>query len=251
MEAQMAASFAVETGVAENEEFEFYGSTYWYNNPTGVNGLADGVMNVRVYKKMTTTFAAYDVDGVLQNWDVDVILRMGLLHGMNVSGDIFAYWGGGYEQVGTCKYLQDTQRTGNPIDLYLQPTQEEWLRETSFSKTDLGTFDFESSYLKVGNCENLGDGYAQARAPYAGFKTEKGGNIGTGECFYTWDNNYWGNVIDSRFRLAARFRGFANTGYCSARPLHANYAASSQSRNYAGSAQALLLQAGAAPTQSE
>ena len=248
MEAQMAASYAVETGVAEGEEFTFYGATYWYQNPTGVLGLADGEMNARVYKKMSQTFTAYDAEGAETSWDVEVILRMSLVEGMNLSGDIFAYWGGGYEQVGTVKYLQDTQRTGNPVALYMQPDQKLWERETAFSKTDLGTFGFESSYLKLGESENIGDGYAVRRQPYAPWKTEKGGGIGQGECMYVYDNNYWGNVINSRYRIAVRLRGHAYWSSCSARFLFAYNAASSATRYNAGSAQSLI---GAAPPQAE
>ena len=248
MEAQMAASYAVETGVAEGEEFTFYGGTYWYQNPTGVLGLSDGEMNARVYKRMAQTFTAYDADGVETSWDVEVVLRMSLVEGMNLSGDIFAYWGGGYEQVGTVKYLQETQRTGNPVSLYLQPDQKQWARETDFSKTNLGTFDFESSYLKLRDTENIGDGYATRRSPYAPWKTEKGGGIGQGECMYAYDNNYWGNVIDSRIRIAVRLRGNARHGHCSARFMYATYAASTTNRISAGSAQSLI---GEAPPQAE
>ena len=248
MEAQMAASYAVETGVAEGEEFTFYGATYWYQNPTGALGLADGEMNARVYKKMSQTFTAYDAEGAETSWDVEVILRMSLVEGMNLSGDIFAYWGGGYEQVGTVKYLQETQRTGNPVALYLQPDQKLWERETDFSKTDLGTFGFESSYLKLGESENIGDGYAVRRQPYAPWKTEKGGSIGQGECMYVYDNNYWGNVINSRYRIAVRLRGSAYWSICSARYLYASTAASHAHRSNAGSAQSLI---GAAPPQAE
>ena len=248
MEAQMAASYAVETGVPEGEEFAFYGGTYWYQNPTGALGLTDGEMNVRVYKKMSQTFTAYDAEGVETSWDVEVILRMSLVEGMNLCGDIFGYWGGGYEQVGTVKYLQDTQLTGNPVALYLQPDQKLWERETASSKTDLGTFGFESSYMKLGETENLGDGYAVKRHPYAPWKTEKGGGISQGECMYATDNNYWGNVIDSRYRIALRARGNANCSYCSSRNLNAYNAASYSTRYYGGSAQSLLS---ATPPQAE
>lgn len=248
MEAQMAASYAVETGVAEGDEFTFYGGTYWYQNPTGAMGLADGEMNVRVYKRMSQTFTAYDAEGAETSWDVEVILRMSLVEGMNLSGDIFAYWGGGYEQVGTVKYLQDTQRTGNPVSLYLQPDQTLWERETAFSKTDLGAFGFESSYMKLGETENLGDGYAVRRHPYAPWKTEAGGSISQGECMYASDNNYWGNVIDSRFRISLRARGIAAWTYCGTRLLNASAAASATARSSAGSAQSLL---GAALPQAE
>ena len=249
MEAQMAASFAVETGVAEGEEFEFYGGTYWYNNPTGVLGLNDGDMNVRVYKKMSQTFNAYDVDGAEQSWDVEVILRMSLIQGMSLSGDVFAYWGGGYEQVGTVKYLQETQRNGNPVDLYLQPDQEAWERETTVSKPDLGTFDFESSYLKVGAFNIVGNGYAKSRNPYGGLKTASGGSLSQGECYYCYDDNYWSNTLNTRCRIAARFRGNATYGYCSARYLIAYNFVSITYRYIAGSAQALIE--GATPPQAE
>ena len=249
MEAQMAASFAVETGVAEGEEFEFYGGTYWYNNPTGVLGLGDGDMNVRVYKRMSQTFNAYDSAGTSQSWDVEVVLRMSLIQGVSLSGDVWAYWGGGYEQVGTVKYLQETQRNGNPVDLYLQPDQTAWERETAFSKADLGTFDFEESYLKVGSFEIAGNGYAKSRNPYGGFKTASGGSISTGECFYCYDDNYWSNTLNTRCRIAARFRGHASFGFCSPRNLLASYAVSATTRNTAGSAQALIE--GATPPQAE
>src|SRR5699024_3416029 len=50
MESQMAAYFAVETGVSEGSEFESYGASYYYRNIVGVKGLADGEMKVKVYK---------------------------------------------------------------------------------------------------------------------------------------------------------------------------------------------------------
>ena len=194
-------------------------------------------MNVRIYKRMSQTFNAYDAEGASQSWDMEVILRMSLIQGVSLSGDVWAYWGGGYEQVGTVKYLQETQRNVNPVDLYLQPVQEEWERETAITKADLGVFDFESNYLKAGSFDIVGNGYASARNPYAGFKTEKGGSINQGECFYCYDDNYWNNTLNTRCRIAARFRGNANNGNCSPRYLNANNSASNTNRNIAGSAQ--------------
>ena len=246
MEAQMAASFAVETGVPEGQEFEFYGGTYWWQAPSGVSSLADGEMNVRVYKKMSQTFTAYDAEGAEQSWDVEVILRMSLMEGMNLSGDIFAYNGGGYEQVGTVKYLQETQRFGNPVDLYIQPDQTGWERETASTQNDLGTFGFEESYIKIGTFENLSDGYYKARVPFSGWKEESGGSISQGECCYGWTNNYWGNTLNQRVRIASRFRGAAYAGNCSPRYLYAPHAVTYATRTHAGSAQALI---GAAPPQ--
>lgn len=249
LESQMVASFAMETGVAEDTEFEFYGATYWYRNVTNAKGLQDGDMNVKVYKKMAQTFSAFDSTGAEQVWDVEVILRMSLIGGANLSGDVFAYWGGGIEAIGTHKIDVNVNRAGNPIDLYIEPDQTRWHSERSASKPNMGVFDFESAYSLVSRTTNLGNNYAAKRQPYTPWKTRIGGGIGTGESYYGYDSNYWGSVLDTRYRVGLRFRGYATVGYCSARIVSATYAATIAARFYAGSAQALL--AGAAPLQAE
>lgn len=246
MESQMAVSFAVETGVSENTEFDFYGYKYRYVSVPGTDGTAG--MNVRLYKNMNQTFNAYDAEGNETEWDVEVILRMSLYGGVNLSGDIFMYCGGGYEQVGTCQFTTSGSK-GNPIDLYLEPDQRKWHTEKTSSRDDLGTFDFERSYIKTGSCTNIGDGYSALRSSYSGWKQKVGGSISTGECYYTWDNNYWSTKLNQRTRLAARFRGYANSSSCSPRYFSANYAVSLTTRSYGGSAQALL--GSAAPLQAE
>ena len=249
MESQMVASFASETGIQPGVEFEFYGGTYWYENVPNASGLSEGGMNVRVFKRMSTTFNAYDSAGAEQSWDVEIILRMSLVGGMNLSGDIFAYWGGGSENVGTYEIDTNTSNIGNPVDLYIEPDQKKWHNETVVSKADKGVFDFESRYRKLGTYTNLGNSYVLKRQPYSCWKTENGGSISTGECHYVYDHNYWGSVLNSRYRIGLRFRGYASNGFCSARYVHASCVASSTSRSYAGSAQALI--AGAAPLQAE
>lgn len=246
MESQMAVSFAVETGVSENTEFEFYGYKYRYVSVPGTDGTAG--MNVRLYKKMNQTFNAYDAEGNETEWDVEVILRMSLYGGVNLSGDIFMYCGGGYEQVGSCQFTTSGSK-GNPIDLYLEPDQRKWHTEKTSSRDDLGTFDFERSYIKTGSCTNVGDGYSALRSSYSGWKQKAGGSISTGECYYTWDNNYWSTKLNQRTRIAARFRGYALHSSCSPRYLYAAYAVSYTYRIYGGSAQALL--GSAAPLQAE
>ena len=223
MESQMAVSFAVETGVSENTEFEFYGYKYRYVSVPGTDGTAG--MNVRLYKKMNQTFNAYDAEGNETEWDVEVILRMSLYGGVNLSGDIFMYCGGGYEQVGTCQFATSGSK-GNPIDLYLEPAQRKWHTEKTSSRDDLGTFDFERLYIKTGSCTNVGDGYSALRSSYSGWKQKAGGGISTGECYYTWDNNYWSTKLNQRTRIAARFRGHATNSFCSPRFLHAYSAVS-------------------------
>lgn len=246
IESQMAVSFAVETDVPEDTEFDFYGYKYRYVSVPGTDGTAS--MNVRLYKTMSQTFNAFDAEGNNVEWDVEVILRMSLYGGVNLSGDHFMYCGGGYEQVGTCLFPTSGSK-GNKIDLYLQPDQRKWHTEKTVSLDDNGIFPFENSYIKTGSGTNIGDSYSLLRSPYSGWKLKAGGGISTGECYYTWDNNYWSTKLNQRTRITARFRGYAYLGYCSPRLLYAYYAVSYTIRYNGGSAQALL--AGAAPLQAE
>jgi hypothetical protein len=240
MESQMAASFAVETGVAEKANFEFYGSVYWYVNIPNVKGLNDGEMNCKVFKQMSQTFAAYDSAGEVKDWDIEVILRFSLFDGLSLSGDIFAYWGGGVEVVGTCKYLQTVQRDGNPVEFYVENDQRKWHNDNTVSKNDLGSFDWESTYKKIGESENISDGYSLKRQKETPYSVLRGGSLSTGECFYQLGNNYWSNVLDQRARIGLRSRGHAYIGSCSPRYLYAYFVASYSHRLYGGSAQVLL-----------
>ena len=243
LEAQMAASFAVETGVAAGVEYEFYGDTYRWE------AVADGEMNARVYKHIQYSLTAYDAEGAETEFPMEIYLRCGLIKGMDVSGDIFAYWGGGAELVGTCEHLQEEQRTGNKVEMYLQPDQRLWAYEETTSKADGGRFGFEDTYMKTGESENLGDNSALKRQPYTPWRTEKGGTIGAGECYYQWDNNYWGNTIGTRYRIALRSRGNANATACGGRLLSARSGVGYANWGYGGSAQALI--GSAAPPQAE
>ena len=239
LESQLVASFAKETGVAANTDFTFYGSTYQWRNVTGILGLADGRMNVIVTKVMSQTISAYNSSGVATSYDISCCLRMSLIDGVNEIGDVFAYNGGGYEQVGTC-ISTSSGHNGEPIDLYLQPDQKQWTNTTDVSKNALGTFDFEKLYIKIGSTTNLGDGYAKTRQALTPWKTVNGGSMSSGQCFYDWSNNYWSKTLQQRVRVSARFRGFTSSGGCAARYLYAGYAVSSSSVYDGGSAQILL-----------
>lgn len=246
MESQMAFSYAMELGVAEGIEFDFYGGRYWYKIVPDTSGVDK--MNVRVYRIKTGTAAGYNANGEATVFDVEACLRMSLFGGANISGDVFAYWGGGYEQVATCVNVTSGS-VGHPVDLYLQPDQKKWLRETNITKNDLGFFDFERSYLYMGSYKTLGNSYAKARAPYTGWKTANGGTTSNGMCFFHYDYNYFSTKLNQRVRVAARFRGNAAYSNCSRRSLHAHTHASTPYRYYAGSAQALIEAAG--PLQAE
>lgn len=238
LESQMAASFAKETNVAEGVEFEFYGSTYWYKNVPGTNGL-DG-LNVRVYKLMSQTFDAYNASGELVSWDMEIVLCFSLYGGVSLCGDVYICAGGGYEQVGTVVNDPTVNRTGNKFKLYMEPDQTKWLKESAVTKNDLEVFDFESAYPLIGEYINLGNSYTKKRASYTGWKTEKGGGLFTCQCYYQYDDSYWSSVLNQRVRVAARFRGTAHYGLCSPRLLHAYNPVSHAYRTVAGSAQVLI-----------
>ena len=249
MESQMAASWAAEFGIAENTEYEAYGATYRYKNITGVKGLADGVMNCKVYRKKIGTCKGYKDANTLATYDLELSLRMSLMHGMNVSGDVFAYWGGGCEMVGTNKVQTDgnyntEQLLKNYIDFYLEPTQSKWVNESAVNKNNLGTFGFEAVYGKI--CvfgpPILSDGYCKNRLGHTPYKIADGGNMGSWQCFYSWAFPYWSSTINHRVRIAVRLRGSAHYSICSARYLYAHYSAAYAGVGRGGSAQCRIVQ---------
>lgn len=249
MESQMAASWAAEFGIAENTEYEAYGGTYRYKNITGVKGLADGVMNCKVYRKKIGTCKGYKDADTLATYDLELSLRMSLMHGMNVSGDVFAYWGGGCEMVGTNKVqtngsYNSEQLSKNYIDFYLEPNQSKWVNESDVSKNNLGTFGFEAVYGKIGvfGPPILSDGYCKKRLGYTPYKIADGGNMSSWQCCYLWAFPYWTSTLNQRVRIAVRLRGSATHADCSARSLYANSSAASAGVAYGGSAQCRIVQ---------
>lgn len=245
MESQIAASWAAEFGIAENTEYEAYGGTYRYKNITGVKGLADGVMNCKVYRKKIGTCKGYKDANTLAIYDLELSLRMSLMHGMNVSGDVFAYWGGGCEMVGTNKGGTGSARLQkNYIDFYLEPNQSKWVNESDVSKNNLGTFGFEAVYGKIGvfGPPILSDGYCKKRLGYTPYKIVDGGNMSSWQCFYSWVFPYWSSTLNQRARISVRLRGAASHASCSARFLCAFASAAATSVADGGSAQCRIVQ---------
>ena len=249
MESQMAASWAAEFGIAENTEYEAYGGTYRFKNITGVKGLADGVMNCKVYRKKIGTCKGYKDADTLATYDLELSLRMSLMHGMNVSGDVFAYWGGGCEMVGTNKVQTNgsyntEQLSKNYIDFYLEPNQSKWVNESNVRKNNLGTFGFEAMYGKIGvfGPPILLDGYCKKRLGNTPYKIADGGNMSSWQCFYSLAHPNWSSALNQRVRIAVRLRGSAYDAICSARSLHARYSAADAGVGIGGSAQCRIVQ---------
>lgn len=247
MESQIVASFAAEFGVPPTTDattphyFEVYGGKYYYMSVPNALGLEDGYMNVRLYRELEQTGTGWvDAEGNAVEYDIAVVLRMSLMGGANLSGDIFAYWGGGCEVVGTCGENTANNTVGHVMDGYMEPNQAKWMRETAISKADHGRFDFEAenAYPHMGSWFNMASGYAIQRDAYLPRRRQAGGNMSQGECYYSYEGKYWSTTVGTRARVGLRFRGFATYTICSPRYWSGLYAASLTTRYFGGSAQA-------------
>lgn len=243
MESQLAASMATELGIAPTESadalntFKFYGDTYYYMNVPGFAGLQDGDMNVRVYKVLKSDVKGYNLGNEPTTFEFEITYRMSLFNGANLCGDIWAYNGGGLEMVVT---KEKAASTGHHVDVYLQPDQKQWHHDSTAIKNIGETWDFEKTYLKVGEYESLGEGYALERMSNSPVRIKKASNMSQGENYYMWDT-FYGVNNGQRARLQSVFRsGSSSAGYCSARTLDADYNVLTEDANYCGSFQALI-----------
>ncbi len=237
MESQMAMSYANEIGIAEGERFEFYGGTYWYQRVPGASGKQ---LNARVYKLMTTTLSAFDVDGNAQEVDVEVVLRFSLYSGCTRVGGNWAYCGGGLEIVGDYDHDQTVDRYNFPVKIYVEADQTKWHYEKTTNKVAGGDFDFENDYKLIYAGKTPANGYSRERLSGAPYSLRIGGGLSTGECFYDYSNTYWGTAIGNRCRIGSRFCGYANYGTCSPRFVHRYYGVAHATRTYGGFAQVLI-----------
>lgn len=225
MESQLAASMATELGIAPTESadalntFKFYGDTYYYMNVPGFAGLQDGDMNVKVYKVQSADVEGFNAAGEATTFEMELVFRMSLFNGANLCGDIWAYNGGGLEMVGT---RETDALTGHHVDVYLQPDQKQWHHDSVARKNIGESWDFEKSYLKVGEYNTLGDSYTLERMSNSPVRIQKASNMSQGENYYMGDNCYWANK-GQRGRMESLFRCRSDDSYCSPRYLYANY----------------------------
>ena len=242
MEAQLVLSFASELGIQENTEFEVYGQKYRYITPSKAKGLADGYMNAIVYKVVPAEWQGYDTNGNAVTWKMEANLRQGIIDGLTTSGDIYHYRGGGYEQVATNHFTSTTGQTGqNDMDLYIETDQRKWHSETVDSKLNLGVFDFEGKYEKVGHLTNVVAGWLKKRVPHTSFYKMMGGQRNTYVSGYNANENWYSSTVNQRIRLAVRLGGLANWGYAGSRFLNANLSVWAAYRHNGGSAQCLFV----------
>ena len=241
MEAQLVLSFASELGIQENTEFEVYGQKYRYITPSKAKGLADGYMNAIVYKVVPAEWQGYDTNGNAVTWKMEANLRQGIIDGLTTSGDIYHYRGGGYEQVATNHFTSTTGQTGqNDMDLYIETDQRKWHSETVDNKLNLGVFDFEGQYEKVGHLTNVVSGWLKKRVPHTPFYKMMGGQRNTYVSGFNSNENWYSSTVNQRIRLAVRLGGYANWGIAGSRCLAASSSVRNPNRTDGGSAQCLF-----------
>ena len=146
MESQMVASFAKELGLGESDILDgpgiqqaiqsnkgipvilFYGNMYYLIAPDKKNASQHGFMTGNVCKLIRLENQELKVAGGRPYYfDMQIVLRMTLLHGMNLMGDIYAYCKGGYELTAFSFTEQATGKTTLYLTPYIQPDQTKWI----------------------------------------------------------------------------------------------------------------------------
>lgn len=251
MESQMAVSYACELGIqsaeidGHNNNFTFYGETYWYRDVNNDNaiGLLAGGMDCQVYKTMAIDYEGYADNTTTEktSYKLECCLRMSLHGGMNLSGDVFDYCGGGIEMIG---HVTDSNKAsgsyGVDVKVYVEHDQRKWVNDTNIIIDDSKDFDAETHYTFIGETKTTGDGYIRRRLANAPIKVINASTIHQGVCGYVWNTNYFCNTANKKARLGVRFRGYAYHSYCSARSLFATNSVSYTPCYFGGSAQVLL-----------
>lgn len=236
LEAQMAMSFAVETGVKENVEFEFYGTTYRYQCPDGIESIAAGYMNVRLYAMKKQTVNAYNASGQPTVFDVEFCLLNSLVFGKCLCGEMWEYTQGGYEMI-----QQNEGTTNIGTKVFIQCDQSQWWMPTTVVQGANTKWAFEDTYNMLGIVQtaNFTSGYLKEREAYTNMRKVAGGSLSTGECTYTYEGRL-SSSANYRSRPYVVFGGALNYSNASARYSISLYLASYTYYNYGGSAQVLL-----------
>lgn len=250
LESQMAASFATEMGIEANGStvFEMYGNTYTVENVNGAVGLDGGEMNVIVRSVRSTNFSAYSMDGNPISVQCDINLRMSLIDGMNLSGDILAYCGGGTVVLGKCTVDPSISKEGNLYEIYNEPNQENWVYDETYTgKSEEYSPKCSESYEYLGTFTQFGNVNTKDDIPFAPIASSKGGGIYAGMCYYFWGEQYWGTLgVSSQVGLC--FRGYSHARVCSPRSVFCYYNSNYTYKYYAGLAQ-VRLKVGATSAQ--
>ena len=244
MESLIVLSFAKEFGIAPDTWFTVYGGSYKYVTPSGCKGLADGYMNARVYKNISGTVNGYNTStSAAETWNVEVMLRMSICGGLNLCGDIFAYWPGGADAIYTVLNNPDVNRNGNRVEAYYELDQVKWVRDTNTRLALTTQFESQKAYKFSHKYEPANSHWIVSRGSFTpiAMKTIGGGGINSGECCFNEFTNWgYGSDLTVHQRAAVRFRYHAIHSYCAPRSLNAYNPAAATHVSYGGSAQVLL-----------
>ena len=244
MESLIVLSFAKEFGIAPDTWFTVYGGSYKYVTPSGCKGLSDGYMNARVYKNISGTVNGYNTStSAAETWNVEAMLRISICGGLNLCGDIFAYWPGGADAIYTVLNNPDVNRNGNRVEAYYELDQVKWVRDTN-TKLALATqFESQKAYKYSHTYEPASGHWLVNRGSFTPMptKTLSGGSINNGECCFV-DTTNWGMGSDMTVhqRAALRCRFYAAYSSCAPRSLSAFHPATLALVFVGGSAQVLL-----------
>lgn len=166
---------------------------------------------------------------------------MAVAEGVNLSGDIWAYMGGGYETI-------DHYASGrHTIETYIEPDQTKWA-DINHTVDQTTVYPFQSTYKKLEDSALGSNGYSALRLGYGIWNLQVGGGISMGECYYHYAASL-GTSANHRYRAGLRVRGNASTFTASALCSNQSTLASICHANYAGSAQVLIESAAAAQPQ--
>ena len=244
MESLIVLSFAKEFGIAPDTWFTVYGGSYKYVTPSGCKGLADGYMNARVYKNISGTVNGYNTStSAAETWNVEAMLRISICGGLNLCGDIFAYWPGGADAIYTVLNNPDVNRNGNRVEAYYELDQVKWVRDTNIKLALATQFESQKAYKVGGVLASTFNGWLVTRASYTPITTKSisVGSVGSGECcFVNLNNDGYGDDKTVHQRAALRCRFGAYSSLCAPLSVHAGFSASYATRISGGSAQVLL-----------
>ena len=126
------------------------------------------------------------------------------------------------------------------MDLYIETDQRKWHSETVDNKLNLGVFDFEDQYEKVGHVSNVVSGWLKQRVPHTSFYKMIGGQRNTYVSGFNSNGNYYSSKDNQRIRLCVRLGGYASWVSAGSRYLVAYNSVRSTYRSYGGSAQCLF-----------
>ena len=198
-------------------------------------------MNARLFRTRRMTLNAYNSSKVQTTFDVECRLRVAVAEGVNLSGDIWAYMGGGYETI-------DHYASGrHTIETYIEPDQTKWA-DINHTVDQTTVYPFQSTYKQLEDSALGASEYSALRLGYGIWNLQSGGGISTGECYYHYAASL-GTVANHRYRAGLCVRGSAYSAFASARCSLQAYLASHCNAAYAGSAQVLIESAAAAQPQ--